>query len=180
MADKAVEIMLIPEAELATGQAAAIRNAARKAVVEKASVELKVAPEDLLVRDINPKTDLDYSRATWDEKTGTTADAYETMSTGTMTDKRYMGIYGVKDTSSCLSVTLLKITVGNSIKAIWNLENLYSSNSGEVRNGFCPSVVIIPQNVPYTISRYVIQTDSPAQIALRGFVVEKVGKVLTP
>jgi len=176
---RATEIQLIPQAELSTGQAANIRNGARDAVVIQAARELRLSPNKLLVRDIDPLTDLDYSKASWHELTGATADVYETMSTGTMADWRYMGIYGVQDYSESINVSKIKINVGGSDKAIWFLENLYSINGGP-RIGFSPSVVLIPQRKLYTISRYVLNANYPAHIVLRGFVVEAVGRVLTP
>lgn len=173
------EILLIPQAELATGQAAAIRNGAVEAVKIEASKVLNLPLEKLVVRDIQPSVDVGYTYSTWDEKTGTATAAYETMTTGTMADQRFVGIYGVKDDSEDVNVTQLRIKVGNSIKAIWHLENLYSVNDGP-RIGFAPSVVMIPQNMPYTIERFVYVASASAQIKLKGFVVEPYGKVLSP
>ena len=175
---KAIETQLIPIQELSTGQASAIRNGAIRAVVTMASKQLKISPDKLLVRPIQPKNDLDYSLATWYEVTGATTAAYETMSTGTMAADRFIGIYGVQDESSVINCTLLKFSVGNSIKAIWNLQDLYSELGPRV--GFSPSVVVIPQNIPYTISRYVENIYAAASIVLKGFVVERVGLILTP
>ena len=173
------ETQLIPIQELATGQAASIRNGAIKAVVAKASSELKLAPEMLLVRGIQPKDDLNYTLATWYEVTGATAAAYETMDTGTMGTDRYVGIYGVQDESSEINCPKIRIKVGNSIKAIWMLQDLYSDGDAP-RIGISPSVVIIPPNQVYTIERYVENASSPARIVLKGFVVERIGKVLSP
>lgn len=175
----ATEIQLIPQSELSTGQAAIIRNGAIAFVIGQAVRELRLSPEKLLVRDIDPSVDLDYSKASWYEQTGATADAYETMSTGTLADMRYVGIYGIQDNSESINVSKIKVNVGGSDKAIWFLENLYSINGGP-RVGFSPSVVLIPQRKLYTISRYVLVASSPAQIVLKGFVVEAVGRVLTP
>lgn len=174
----ATEIQLIPMQELATGQTAAIRNGAIAAVLAEVSKKLRISPEKLVVRDIRPKEDLDYTYTTWFESTGATAAQYETMSSGTMSDRRFIGLYGVKDDSEVTNVTKIRIKVGNSVKAIWHLQNLYSE--GGPRIGFCPSVVIIPQNSPYTIERYIHNASSPAQIILKGFVVEPYGKVLSP
>ncbi|MBW2559623.1 MAG: hypothetical protein JRE40_02085 [Deltaproteobacteria bacterium] len=174
----ATEVQLIPMQELATGQAAAIRNGAIAAVVREVSRKLRISPEKLVVRDIRPKDDLDYTYASWYERTGATAAQYETMSSGTMSDRRFIGLYGVKDDTEVTNVTKIRIKVGNSIKAIWHLQNLYSNDGSRI--GLSPSVVIIPQNTPYTIERYVHNATSPAQIVLKGFVVEPYGKVLSP
>lgn len=175
----ASEIMLIPQAELSTGQAAVIRNGAIAFVLGKASTELKLPEDKLVVRDIQPSVDVGYTYSTWDEVTGATAATYESMTSGTMSDMRYVGIYGVKDDSEGVNVTKIRIKVGNSIKAVWHLENLYSVNGGP-RIGFAPSVVLLPQNMPYAIDRYVYVAAASAQIKLKGFVVEPYGKVLSP
>jgi len=173
------EIMLIPQAELATGESAAIRKGAIAAVKAMASKELNIPEDKLVVRDIQPGVDLGYTYSTWDEVTGSSTAAYETMTSGTMSDRRYVGIYGVKDDSEGVNVTKIRVKVGNSIKSIWHLESLYSVNGGP-RIGFAPSVVVIPEKTPYTIERYVYVAAASAQIKLKGFVVEPFGKVLSP
>jgi len=178
----AAETQLIPIQELSTGQPASIRNGAIKAVVAKAAVELKIAPDKLLVRAIRPKSDLDYTYETWYEVTGASSATFETMSaggTGSKDKDRYIGIYGIQDESSSINCTLVRIKVGNSIKAIWNLQDLYNDNEGP-RIGLSPSVVIIPPSITYTIERYVENTSSPAQIVLKGFIVERIGKTYSP
>ena len=178
----ATEVQLIPMAELATGQASAIRNGAIAAVLRMAAPLLHLSPEKLLVRDIQPYTsnDLDFTYRTWYETTGSTANTYETMTSGTLGDRRFIGIYGIKDDTEEINVSKVRIKVGNSIKAIWQLEGLYSLSVGGPRIGFSPSVVLIPQNVPYTVERFVLNASSPSQIVLKGFVVEPYGRVLSP
>jgi len=175
----ASEIQLIPQAELATGESAAIRKGAIAAVKAMVSRELNLPEDKLVVRDIQPSVDLGYTYSTWDEVTGASTAAYETMTSGTMSDRRYVGIYGVKDDSEGVNVTKIRIKVGNSIKSVWHLENLYSVNGGP-RIGFAPSVVVLPQNMPYAIDRYVYVAAASAQIKLKGFVVEPYGKTLSP
>ena len=179
----AVETQLIPIQETSTGQAAAIRNAVIKALVAKASYELKIAPTGLLVRGIRPKSDLDYTYETWYEVTGASTAAYETMSTGGTASKdkdRYIGLYGVQDESNAINCNLIRIKVGNSIKAIWCLQDLYNDNPDGPRIGLAPSAVIIPPGITYTIERYVENAASSARLVLKGFVVERIGKVYSP
>lgn len=173
------QTILIPAQELATGEAAAIRKGAIAAVVAKASKELNLPPTRLIVRDIRPKEDIGYTYATWFELTGSSSATYETMTTGSMAVSRYIGIYGIKDDSPSYNVSKIRVKVGNSIKSIWQLQNLYAGEN-ESRIGFVPNVVVIPPSTPYTIERYVLQTASPAQIILKGFVVEPIGKVYSP
>ena len=174
---------LIPFSELAPGQAAAIRNEVIKRMVEEATAKLHLVPEKLVVRDIRVKDDLVvYSKGSdadvedWANVTATSADAYETMATGTMGDQRWMGIYGVK-TSQDNACTAIKFNIGGGDRAIWQLQSLSAENDYV---GLTPSGIVIPQNAIYTISRYVRQTLSQTFIALKGVVVEPRGKVLSP
>ena len=173
----AANILLIPKTELAAGQAGAIRNEAIKRVLTLAMTQLKLAEDKLVVRDIRPKADLDYTYEGWRETTGSTAGAYETMTTGTMGEQRYVGIYGVKINADSLSCSMLKFNTGGGDRTFWSLEHL-NEEDGYV--GFSPFGIIIPQNAPYTISRYVMYASAAAPIVLKGFVVEPRGRVITP
>lgn len=176
---QATEIQLVPLAELGDGQSAYIRNKCIEIAIAKVSQELKMAPEKLIVRDIQPSVDLGYSVASWNEVTGTTANAYETMTSGTMADMRFTALYGVKDDSPEVNVSKVKVNIGGSDKVVWQIEGLYSLNGG-ARVGLAPTPVLIPQNKPYTISRYVLNASSAAHIALKGFVVEPRGRTISP
>jgi len=168
---------LIPFSELAPGQAGKIRNDIIQRMVSMAVQGTKKPEELLVVRDIRAKDDLDYSNEDWWEKTGSST-IYETMTTGTMGDERYVGIYGVKlDPELPLSCTALKFNIGGGDKAIWQLQDLREQDD---MVGFCPSGIIIPQNVIYTISRLVLYTLSPFHCVLKGVVVEPRGKVISP
>jgi len=172
------QIHLIPLAELSPGQAASIRNEVIDAVVKIASTELKLPADKLVVRDIRPKTDLGYANEDYKEVTGSTTGVFETMCSGTMADQRWVAIYGVRDDSPSPSVTQLKFTIGGSDRVIWDIQGLYGVN--ETKVGLSPSPVIIPQNIPFTIQRYVIAAQLGAHIILKGVTVEPVGKTLTP
>lgn len=176
---QATEIQLVCLPELSDGQAAYIRNTCIDIVLAKVSKELKMAPEKLIVRDIQPSVDLGYSVASWNEVTGATASTYETMTSGTLADRRFVALYGIKDDSSEVNVSKVKVNIGGSDKTVWQLEALYSANGG-ARIGLAPTPVLIPQNKPYTISRYVLNTYSAAHIVLKGFVVEPRGRTISP
>jgi len=176
---QATEIQLVPLAELGDGQAAYIRNQCIEIVLAKVSKELKMAPEKLIVRDIQPNVDLGYTVASWNEVTGATAGAYEEMTSGTMADMRFVALFGVKDDSPEVNVSKVKVNLGGSDKTVWQLEALYSAN-GDARVGLAPTPVLIPQNKPYTISRYVLNINSAAHIVLKGFVIEPRGRTISP
>lgn len=176
---QAIEIQLVPLSELGDGQAAYIRNQCIAIVLAIVSKELKMDPGKLIVRDIQPGVDLGYTLDSWDEITGAAANAYETMTSGTMGDMRFVALYGIKDDSESVNVSKVKVNVGGSDKTVWQLEALYGVN-GNARVGLAPTPVLLPQNKPYTISRYVLNTRGPAHIVLKGFVVEPRGRTISP
>jgi hypothetical protein len=197
-------IQLIPIQEMAPGQVAAIRNEVKKALVVKASMELKMPPDLLVVRDIRPYDDLHWGTddnaqdglvATalttnrWDFTTDATlagwlsciASAYRVMA-----DQRFVAIYGLRDsrmsqsTIPAFQCTLWKIRVGNSDKVIWDASKCYAYRSEAV--GICTSAVIIPQNTQYNIYGYLPTAagNAVSWVALEGFVVERRGNVVSP
>jgi len=173
-------MQLVPISELAPGQAAAIRNELVKRMIAEAVSKLNMTQDKLVVRDIRPLTgeDLDYTYEDWWETTGAADDAYETMTTGTIGDQRWVGIYGIKDDSEVgMSCTAIRFNIGGADRVIWNLQAL---NEDDGMVGICPSGIIIPQNAPYTISRYVRSRNAATHLVLKGFVVEPRGRVLSP
>lgn len=176
MAVKATQTQLIPFSELAPGQASAIRNEAVNFIVGEAVKQLKLAEEKLIVRDIRADIDLDYATEDWSEVSGTTAATYETMSTGTMADQRWVGIFGVKISPNSV-VSALRLNIGGADRVLWQLQSLGKYDDYV---GFTPFVALIPPNTPYTISRYVTVASSPAFCLLKGVVVEPRGRVVSP
>ena len=173
---QATYTQLIPFSELANGEASSIRNNFIRKMVDVASGELKMTADRLVVRDIRPKDDLDYTYQTWSEETGSTVGTYETMTTGTNTTDRWIGFFGIK-TDPNPPVSMIKFNIGGSDRAIWVIEGLKTEDD---MTGFSPGGVVIPPSQPYTISRYVIQASYNALIVLKGIVVEPRGKVISP
>ena len=175
---QAAQIQLVPLSEFGLGQVAVVRNKAIDAMAKDAMHKLKLPEKDLVVRDLRAADDFDdYTYEDYGEVAVSTANQYETMTTGTMGDQRWVGIFGVKDNSDDRVVSALKFDIGGGLRAIWQLQGL---NDEDGRVGFSPGVIIIPQNAPYTISRYILQASVSVQIVLKGVVVEPRGKVLSP
>ena len=169
---------LIPSSELSAGQAAAIRNEVINKLVQLAVSQLNVTADKLVVRDIRPATDLDFGTEDWYETTGTTTGAFETMTTGTMGDERFVGIYGVKDDPDAFgSVSQIRFNIGGGDRAFWTLQSL-NEEDGFV--GLSPAGVLISQNTPYTIARYVVRASRAAHLVLKGVVVEPRGRTVSP
>jgi len=179
---KAVQTQIVPIAEMTPGMVASIRNSVIEKTVSMASKEMGVSEDRLVVRDIEPWTDLGWelSDATngtsegWMHEMTLTTVGYMTV-TGdrTMADQRFVAIYGIRDgrvglgaTEVCGSATdvhaaliqpislvsLVKFSVGGAIKAIWDISSLEAYVYQQV--GFTPATIIIPQNASYNISFY--------------------------
>jgi len=171
------QIQLIPFSELAPGEVGAIRNGIIHKMVELAMQSAKLPEDQFVVRDIRALDDLGYTYEDWTEVTDATADQWETMASGTMGDQRWVGIFGVKADPDRFACTSIKFNVGGGDRVIWQLQSLREQDD---MVGFCPSGIIIPQRTPYTISRYIRSASSPVSLVLKGVVVEKRGKVVSP
>ena len=170
------QTQLIPASELAEGQAGAIRNEIIRRVVAMATASLNKPEKDIVVRDIRPLADLDYTYEDWRETTGASV-GYEDMCNSTMADGRWVVIFGVKVDPDSFSCSMLRISVGGAERAIWQLQALGARDDYV---GLSPYGVVIPPNAPYIISRYVRSVSKTANIVLKGIVVESRGKVVSP
>ncbi len=200
---------LTPIKELATGQLSAIRNSVIDGVVAKASRELNLSEDKLVVREIRPYTDLGMYAVTTVLDTASAADrwgsytrtstmvnspaggAYVSSCTATKTiaDDTYIAVYGVRDFRGaiCLSgvltptanaVTLIKFNIGNADRAIWDLTKAQLYYDGAV--AVSPAAIVMPPLAPILIYLYLHATNVEIYLQLMGFVVEPVGKVITP
>ena len=176
----ASQTQLIPFQEMAAGQVAAIRNKAIANVLDAVSRKLSLSQERLVVRDVRVDLDLDYSVEDWAEVTGATTDTYETMTTGTTANQTWIGIYGVMVDTTALNCSFLRFNIGGANRAYWGLQQLYAEGGASMAIGICPSCIVIPENTPYTISRYVRIANAPAFIALKSFLVEPRGTLISP
>ncbi|MBW2559620.1 MAG: hypothetical protein JRE40_02070 [Deltaproteobacteria bacterium] len=197
--------ILTPVQELAAGQVSAIRNAVIDAVVRKASRELALPEEKLVVRDIRAYDDLGFGNNT-DYMASATAtnvwgtfkstDSYVTSAAGggafcdaipdntTMADDRYVALYGVRDwriarpTIPANNVSLIRFTIGVADRCIWDLTKCEAYKNFIA--GITPSAVVIPPKAPYQISPYLIADSIQVCLQLMGVVVEPVGILVTP
>jgi hypothetical protein len=178
----ASQTQLVPAQEMAPGQISAIRNKAIANVLTMVSTKLNLSQDRLVVRGVRADLDLDYGVEDWAETTGATADAYETMTTGTIASQTWWCIYGVLVDFARLNCSFLKFNIGGADRALWPLQELYPEAGGDhtYAVGICPSCLIVPENTPYTISRYVRNASSPSFIMLKSFIVEPRGLLVSP
>ena len=198
--EEAINTLLIPIEELPPGSLGAIRRQVTENLIQMVATQLKVSPDTLVARDIQPQVDLDWNSNTdfagaevtteiWNTTTHATYTGFQKMiktTTNTMGDQRWVAIYGIRDWRPCFAATvtpaisLLKVIVGNSVKAIWDTTKLATYRMNPV--GISPSVVIIPQNTQYQFEGYIIDAagGTAVWIGLEGVVVEPRGKVISP
>jgi len=199
---------LTPVKELATGQLSAIRNSVIDGVVRKASSELNLPEDKLVVREIRPYTDLGMYSVTTVLATARATDGWGSfLSTGaivvaaasggsyvsactaakTIADDTYIAVYGVRDgrggqilsnTIPSVEVTLIKFNIGSADRVIWDLTKAQIYYKGAV--AVSPAAIVMPPLAPIVISLYLHTNSLEIQLQLMGFVVEPVGKVITP
>jgi len=199
---------LTPIKELATGQLSAIRNSVIDGVVRRASRELSLPEEKLVVREIRPYTDLGMYGVTTVLDTASTADRWGSFyhssavvnapasggnyvsactASKTIADDTYIVVYGVRDsrngwvfssTIPTISVTLIKFNIGNADRAIWDLTKANLYYTQSV--AVSPAAIVMPPLAPITISLYLHANNVEIYLQLMGFVVEPIGTVITP
>lgn len=201
----ASNILLTPTQELAPGQVAAIRNAVIDAVVAKASSELSLPEDNLVVRDIRAYDDLGFGNnlaymasvtATNVWGTFKSSDGYIATAANpgqynnaiadntTMADNRYVALYGVRDwrisrpTVNDADVSLIKFNIGSADRVIWDLTKCEAYKNFIA--GITSSPVLIPPLAPYQISCYLVAGGTEVCLQLMGFVVEPVGILIVP
>ena len=197
--EEASNTLLIPIEELPPGSLGAIRRQVTDNLIQMVSTQLKVGPETLVARDIRPYTDLAWGTNTdftgsaistdiWNVTQVSSAGAFFDIvvdTSTTMADRRWVAIYGIRDMRTCFAtriiqaISLFKITVGNSTKAIWDTTKLAAYKNNPV--GVSASAVIIPQNTQYQFSGYCIgSATTVCWVSLEGVIVEPRGKVISP
>ena len=202
---------LTPIKELATGQLSAIRNSVQDGVVAKASKELNIPEDKLIVREIRPYTDLGMYTVTtvlatarssacgdgWGSflhggsivVSAASGGSYVSTCTAskTIADDTYIAVYGIRDgrggqilsnTIPANAVTLIKFTIGNADRTIWDLTKAQLYYDGAV--AVSSAAIIMPPLAPIVIYFYLHANSIELQLQLMGFVVEPIGKVITP
>lgn len=198
MGNEAINTLLIPVEELPPGSLGAIRRQVTENLLTMVTTQLKVSRDTLVARDIRPQSDLDWGSNTDFANAAVTTDIWNITSDGSntgyqgiitagstsMADQRWIAIYGLRDMKSCFAtivtqaMTLFKIIVGNSVKAIWDTSKILCYKNNPI--GICPSPIVIPQNTQFQFEGYILATTTVSWVSLEGVVVEPRGKVISP
>lgn len=202
------EVYLVPIKELTPGAIGKIRNDVIETTVALAERELSLSRDRLVVRDVRPVEDLQIyashgAAATvedWIFTTTNTTDTGFVTVTGdaSMADDRFVALFGIRDKRMKIadvaaatpaeqkvgpsSVSLVKLSVGGADKVIWDTKCVQGYAYLGNLVAFCPSAVIIPQNLTFNI--YYYKSDATASmiiwLELIGITVEPRGKTISP
>lgn len=143
---------------------------------EKAMRELKLGPNDIVVRPIRPE-DLGLSTPEWtfNIASGT---AWNTMiNAATISADRFVGINGVLLAESGeLAVSQLKITRMGQVKRYWQIQGVNYLEDAVI---FFDDPITVDQKTPITIEGYGVTTDSAFKCIFLGAVAERKGMLIT-
>lgn len=175
--------VLVPAIFLLPDEVRRARELAIQETVRVAEEGLRGA--DVTVRDMLP-SDLGETNEIWADQTGTTANAWENthIASQSIANERFVGVYGLVNTSQDSRVVALRFTIGSALRAQWSLFPLDTDDQRiETRTGIALSPWVVKQNQQLTIEQYISGTPvriGSTHIAYLGVTVEKVGRVLSP
>lgn len=189
---------LIPIAELTPGGVSSIRNKLRDFLVDETAARLSMAKQNLVVRDIRGVEDMAICKTTgavateddW-KYTGSGAATWDpwTVAASTMGDQRFVMLYGLRDLTMrniawdaatlAQALSLVKIEVGNAVKAIWDSSVLGAYALSGPAVAVTSNGVLIPQNAAYQLRAFT-NAAIAQYLQLVGLVCEPRGKLISP
>ena len=179
------ESVVRPANQLDVGVIEDIYNGAREALYA-AHIDVMGGDNNYIVRQLLP-SDLNESNEVWAETVTASGSSYQDsqVASQTIPDDSSVCLYGLVDTSDPQAVTQIRVTSGQSVRAVWDLFPIIGSNpsiSGDIvcRTMYAMAPVIITKNINVKIEYYV-RAFSPqvirgAEIAILGLVIENSGK----
>lgn len=187
-----VSSVLVPDKSLKPETVDAIRNACMLATVNKAN-ELWGAGQLLTIRDLNG-TDMAYANNIMTETSNAVANQWNAMAFGAFTvpTATVIGIYGITlgwiedGTIDECPITGIRIEVGGSRHAQWNVQTLDQHNSAASTAPLIPiagvtrSPIVVAEDITVTCYEYTRRASSAYDPVWLGFAVEKQGVTLKP
>jgi len=152
----------------------ALEAQVEKALLEKATRELGVPTDQLVVRDADPESDFGLSNKVW-TVTPSTANAYNTYINKTVDDNKFVAIYGVAAVDAD-NVTLIKFSSGAKTLDIWDISQVQAlQNKVKVTK----SPILVRQNTQIKVELYASSTDAVI-LPLFAKVAEVKGRTIEP
>lgn len=146
-------------------------------LLTKASAELNIARDDLVVRSLRPE-DLGLSTPEWTFNISSSANWNTMVSATTISDNRYIGINGIYYAmSTAQAVSQIKITRGGTVARYWQIQGI-NFNQNPVAYFLDPFTA--QKNTTLTIQGYGVSTGAAEKIIFIGLVVEKKGILVDP
>ena len=150
----------------------------------EAQRQLGLAEDDLVLRDLLAKEDLNIGASGTESWVGTfTSAAYTTFVNTTIDDTRFTAIYGFAiglgaRTSGAGFLSIIRITRGGKVLRMWQIEpHTNVSTSGDLYQFFADDPVTAFQNIPLKVEVY-SNGAATAVLTLLGKVAEPEGKVI--
>lgn len=138
------------------------------------------------IRDLLPSDMPGLTANLWAETAGTAANAYATTTAGNggaIADDTILCLYAftleTTDTPSTPDVTVMRVTVGASLRAQLSLYDVMHFNADHPhRKGYLDSPIIITKNQNLTIDEFTETATQTYEPVWYGFTAEKVGRVI--
>ena len=167
---------VIPASEFEIADIAAIKQQVIDALMSVATRMTGLTPEQLVVRNLLPKTDLGLANEYW-ETPSLTANDWTNYFTKQLDDQQFIVFYGVANLSPDPKVTALRFKVGSGTGTktldVIQLEELYTNT--ERTDGFFKRPIIYKERQYANIDVYSKATGTEP-LMLRGFVIEPAGR----
>ena len=169
--ERAGLVAAVTPEEIATLESDVITELARRAVDQR----VVSRAEDAVVRDILPKTDLWQANEVWTQTVS--ANAYNTIISGDLTDKKIVAFYGVKNKAAVPRTTAIRFGLGAGpakIKDIWEIESIRTEENVA---GYVRTPVIYNKSEHLHIDFYG-DSSGTDEVVLLGKIVEPRGEVI--
>ncbi|MHA1833676.1 MAG: hypothetical protein ACTSV7_06755 [Candidatus Baldrarchaeia archaeon] len=155
----------------------AIEQEVEEILIKKA-LEQKIATrrEDVVVRDILPATDFNWSYEYWQESVS--ASGYATTVSVSLPDTKIVLFYGAKNLNPNPKTAAIKFLVGKGgtkVKDIWQIEHAYTEENAAV---YSRDYVIYNKSEHITIQQYGRGTAGTDNLILLGKVAEPRGETI--
>ena len=153
-----------------------------KELKQKAQTELKLRPDQIVVRDLRPE-DIGLTRGRFTSTMTTVASWNKITDTYKVGDNKFLGISGIfyARSTGTQAASQLRVTRANSKARYWNIQGI---NITENAQRFFDDPIIVEQNQVLTIEAFVpnvkANTTKAEDLILLGAVAERKGMLINP
>jgi len=147
-----------------------------RAMVSKASRELGLGEDGLVIRPLRPE-DIGLTAPAWSLNC-TSANSWNTViDSKTIADNRFVGINGVFHAEGAGEATQVKITRKGSVARYWDVTWIRNTQN---KIAYADDPIILDQNTTITVEIYCTSASTLTDFGFIGAVVEKRGLLINP